>query len=116
MKDKQQHLDILISSQEDLKSRNCLTQKGIDYLEGLKSARKLVFGDPVKPKIEKVKQETIRHSGVEDIRKNFTLLSVKLFGELSLRPGKLTINKYNGYRLARLESKNLTQHFYCILR
>jgi len=36
-----QHLDILISSQEDLVSKSALTPIGEGYLEGLKSARKL---------------------------------------------------------------------------
>jgi hypothetical protein len=42
MKKALQHLDILISSQEALEKKgDVLTQKGIDHLNGLRSARKL---------------------------------------------------------------------------
>ncbi|MBK7362694.1 MAG: hypothetical protein IPJ01_10400 [Micavibrio sp.] len=44
IKEKQQHLDSLISSQEDLKDRDCLTKTGVAYLDGLKTARQLIFG------------------------------------------------------------------------
>ncbi len=35
------HLDLLISSQQDLVSKSALTPRGEGYLEGLKTARKL---------------------------------------------------------------------------
>ena len=38
------HIDALISSQEELKKREgVLTESGISYLEGLKSARNIIF-------------------------------------------------------------------------
>lgn len=38
-------LDILIKAQEELKERGCLTEKGINYLNGLKTAREMVTED-----------------------------------------------------------------------
>lgn len=55
-KEKKGMLDSLIASQEELKGRNCLTEKGIDHLSGLKAARKLVFGDPNEQKLKKGKK------------------------------------------------------------
>jgi hypothetical protein len=34
-------LEILISSQEDLEKRGCLTETGVSYLNGLRTARKM---------------------------------------------------------------------------
>lgn len=45
---KQQQLDILISSQEDMNSKKALTPRGEGYLEGLRSARKIIFGEESK--------------------------------------------------------------------
>jgi len=43
--DNKKHLDSLISSEEDQKTRGNLTHLGIGYLNGLKSARKMIFGE-----------------------------------------------------------------------
>ena len=44
---KKQQLDILISAWEDQAAKgDVLTEKGKEYLAGLKQARKIVFGDP----------------------------------------------------------------------
>jgi hypothetical protein len=43
-----QHLDILISANEEMKSRNCLSPTGISYLDGLKQARKILFPETKK--------------------------------------------------------------------
>ena len=40
-----QWLDSLISSEEDQKLRGNLTEQGVGYLNGLKSARKMIFGE-----------------------------------------------------------------------
>jgi len=45
---KKQWLDSLISSQEDQEIKGNLTETGISYLNGLKTARKMIFGHPVK--------------------------------------------------------------------
>lgn len=45
---KKQWLDSLISSQEDQETKGNLTQTGISYLNGLKTARKMIFGKPEK--------------------------------------------------------------------
>lgn len=45
MKKKKQHLDILISAWEDQKERGTLTEKGIEYISGLKEARRIIFGE-----------------------------------------------------------------------
>lgn len=43
-----QHLEILIKAQEELRP-GVLTQKGLDYLSGMKQAYKILFGE-TKPK------------------------------------------------------------------
>lgn len=43
---KQLHLDMLISSHEELKERNCLSPTGIGFLDGLKRAREIIFPKP----------------------------------------------------------------------
>jgi len=45
---KQQQLDILISSQENMNSSKALSIRGEGYLEGLKQARKIIFGEDSK--------------------------------------------------------------------
>ena len=45
---KKQWLDSLISSQEDQEIKGNLTQTGISYLNGLKAARKMIFGKQAK--------------------------------------------------------------------
>lgn len=43
---KKQHLDILISSYDDLsKKEGALTAIGLEYVKGLKQARKILFGE-----------------------------------------------------------------------
>lgn len=41
---KQQHLDSLIFSQQEQEKKGNLSQTGVAYLNGLKSARQIVFG------------------------------------------------------------------------
>lgn len=41
---KQQQLDILISSQEEMVGKKALTPRGEGYLDGLKQARKMIYG------------------------------------------------------------------------
>lgn len=45
---KKQWLDSLISSQEDQEIKGNLTETGISYLNGLKTARKMIFGEQAK--------------------------------------------------------------------
>lgn len=54
MKNRKQNLDLLIYSQEGMQERNCLTDTGIAYLNGLKMARKILFPED-KRKIKKIK-------------------------------------------------------------
>lgn len=50
MKKKKQFLDLVISSQETQEKQGNLTEIGKSYLNGLRSARKIVFGEPKKKK------------------------------------------------------------------
>jgi len=43
MEERKQHLNLLISSQEELKERGVLTTRGLGYLSGLIQARKILF-------------------------------------------------------------------------
>ncbi len=44
---KQQHLDILISAYENISViKEALTPNGEGYLEGLKQAMKIIYGEP----------------------------------------------------------------------
>lgn len=51
---KKQWLDSLISSQEDQETKGNLTQTGISYLNGLKTARKMIFGETTDYKKQEV--------------------------------------------------------------
>jgi|JI10StandDraft_1071094.scaffolds.fasta_scaffold114195_6 hypothetical protein len=43
-----QHLDILISSHDDLsKKEGILLPSGLEYIKGLKQARKIIFGEGI---------------------------------------------------------------------
>lgn len=45
---KKQHLDILISSYDDLSEKEgALSEIGLEYIKGLKQARKILFGDGI---------------------------------------------------------------------
>lgn len=45
---KKQHLDILISSYDDLsKKEGALSKIGLEYIKGLKQARKILFGEGI---------------------------------------------------------------------
>jgi hypothetical protein len=53
---KKQWLDSLISSQEDQETKGNLTQTGISYLNGLKTARKMIFGDDEPVLVKNIKK------------------------------------------------------------
>lgn len=73
---KKQWLDSLISSEEDQEKKGNLTQQGIGYLNGLKSARKMIFEED--EKVEELRQQITKNIEVihgnrrkEIGRKNF---------------------------------------------